>query len=138
MTGHRQVPLVDYLRLAEQDDPELIGHWCEDCRAVYTDHRVACARCGGRRFADRPLARTGRVRSATTIHRGPPGVAVPYTSIVVDIDGGGVVKANLVDDVPDRLEDVLGDRVRLVAVSAGVDAEGTEAIGFGFVSEVEE
>ena len=45
----------------------------------------------------KPLATTGVVRSFTIIHRAAPGVPVPYVSSVVELDGGGVVKANLLD-----------------------------------------
>jgi uncharacterized OB-fold protein len=51
---------------------------------------------------------------------------------VVELDGGGVVKANLVDAgaEPDKID--LGMRVRLTTFVCGRDEEGTEAVAFGF------
>jgi hypothetical protein len=53
-------------------------------------------------------------------------------SVVVDLDGGGVVKANLVnvDPTPENVQ--FGMRVKLTTYVAGVDDEGTEAIAFAY------
>ncbi len=80
----------------------------------------------------RALATTGVVRSYTIIHRAAPNVPVPYVSSVVELDGGGVVKANLVDAGSDPEKIELGMPVRLVTFTCGVDEEGTEAVAFGF------
>ena len=47
------------------------------------------------------LANEGTVRTFTIVHRAAPGVPTPYVSVVVDLDGGGVVKANLLNVEPD-------------------------------------
>ena len=64
--------------------------------------------------------------------RAAPGVPTPYVSAVVDLDGGGVVKANIVDVDPDPAKIELGMPVRLTTFVAGTDDEGTEAVAFGF------
>ena len=46
------------------------------------------------------MADTGVVRTFTIVHRAAPGVPTPYVSVVVDLDGGGVVKANLLNVEP--------------------------------------
>jgi uncharacterized OB-fold protein len=78
------------------------------------------------------VADTGTVRTFTIVHRAAPGVPTPYVSIVVDLDGGGVVKANLlnVDPSPDAVR--VGMKVRLTTYVAGVDDEGTEAVAFAY------
>ncbi|HML00469.1 MAG TPA: OB-fold domain-containing protein, partial [Acidimicrobiales bacterium] len=78
------------------------------------------------------LSTTGTLRSFTIIQRAAPGVPVPYVSSVVELDGGGVVKANLLDagTEPEKID--LGMKVRLTTFPCGRDEEGTEAVAFGF------
>jgi uncharacterized protein len=126
----RQVPYVGYLSLG--DDPHLVASECSACGALFFDRRNACASCGRRDFATRRLANDGVLRAFTIVHRASPGVAVPYVSGIVDLDGGGVVKANIVgvDPEPDSL--TLGMRLKLTTFVAATDAEGAEAIAFGY------
>ncbi|HEX7167042.1 MAG TPA: OB-fold domain-containing protein [Acidimicrobiales bacterium] len=126
-----RIPLVDYLAL-DGDEPRLVANACDGCGAVYFDRRNACARCSGTSFAKKPLATEGSVRAFTIVKRAAPGVPVPYVSAVVDLDGGGTVKANVVgtDPTPETVR--LGMPVRLVTFPAGTDDEGTEAVAFGF------
>ena len=74
----------------------------------------------------------GELRAFTIVHRAAPGVPTPYVSAVVDLEGGGVVKANLVNVDPDPDNIKLGMPVRLTTFVAGTDDDGTEAIAFGF------
>jgi uncharacterized OB-fold protein len=57
---------------------------------------------------------------------------VPYVSSVVELDGGGQVKANVINVEADPSKVALGMKVRLTTFPAGTDDEGTEAIAFGF------
>ncbi len=125
-----RVPIVDYLVLEEP--PHLVAHQCTACGALYFDRRNACASCGGRAFGTRRLGDTGVVRAFTIVHRAAPGVPAPFVSAVIDLDGGGIVKANVVDTdpTPERVE--LGMPVRLTTFVAGTDDNGTEAVAFGF------
>ena len=129
-TGAKQIPVVDYLVLGDQ--PHLVAQACTSCAALYLDRRNACARCGALEFESRPLAPTGVVRSFSIVHRAAPNVAVPYVSSVVELDGGGFVKANIVDAGSDPEKIELGMPVRLATFVCGTDAEGTEAVAFGF------
>lgn len=124
-----QIPVVEYLVLG--DKPHLKAHACTECAALYFDRRNACARCSGRDFADQKLATTGRLRAFTVVHRAAPSVRTPYTSVVVDLDGGGSVKANLVDTT-DPAEITPDLPVELTTWVAGTDDDGTEAVAFGF------
>jgi uncharacterized protein len=126
----RQVPYVGYLSLG--DDPHLVASACMACGALFFDRRNACASCGGQRFAGRRLASDGVLRAFTIVHRATPEVTVPYISAIVDLDGGGVVKANLVGVEPDPAQVRLGMRVTLTTFTAGADSEGTEAVSFGY------
>lgn len=123
--------MVDYLNLADEG-AYLSAKECSECGALYFDRRVACAKCGGRDFGERRLSNRGTLRAFTIVHRAAPGIATPYVSAVVDLDGGGVVKANLVDVDPDPEHVELGLPVELTTFLAGTDDEGTEAVAFGY------
>jgi uncharacterized protein len=126
----RQVPYVGYLTLG--DDPHLVASECGTCGALYFDRRNACANCGRRHFGQRRLANDGVLRAFTIVHRASPGVTVPYVSGIVDLDGGGMVKANIVGIDPQPSSVKLGMKVRLTTFPIGTDPEGTEAIAFGY------
>jgi len=61
-----------------------------------------------------------------------PNVPTPYVSAVIHLDGGGAVKANIVDIEPDPEHVKLGMRVSLKTFVAGKDGQGTEAVAFGY------
>jgi uncharacterized OB-fold protein len=126
----RRIPVVDYLVL--EGEPHLVAQACTSCGALFFDRRNACARCGALEFEAKDLATTGTVRSFTIVHRAAPNVPVPYVSSVVELDGGGVVKGNIVGagSEPEKFD--LGMKVRLTTFPCGVDDEGTEAVAFGF------
>jgi len=128
----KQIPIVDYLVLAEP--PHLEARACTACGAMFFDRRNACAHCGVTDFAAKALSNDGTVRAFTIIHRAAPGVPAPYTSAVIDLDGGGVVKANLLDTT-DPAAITPGTRVSLTTYVAGVDDDGVEAVAFGYRSE---
>jgi uncharacterized OB-fold protein len=130
-TRGRRIPAVGYL-VIDQGDPYLVAQECSSCQAMFFDRRNACARCGGLDFAPKPLGRTGVIRSFTVVRRAAPGVTVPYVSATVALDGGGMVKANLVGIEADPANIQLGGRVKLTTFVAGTDEEGTEAVAFGF------
>lgn len=125
-----QVPYVGYLSIGE--DPHLTANECASCGALFFDRRNACANCGAREFGSRRLASDGVLRAFTIVHRATPGVAVPYVSGIIDLDGGGVVKANVVGIDPDPANVALGMKVRLTTFGIGTDSQGTEAVSFGF------
>jgi uncharacterized protein len=131
MSPGMQMSVVDYLVLG--DEPHLQAQACSSCGALFFDRRNACARCGKLEFEPKALATTGVVRSYTIIHRAAPNVPVPYVSSVIELDGGGVVKANLLEAGSDPEKIELGMAVKLTTFGCGVDEEGTEAVAFGFV-----
>lgn len=126
----KQVPIVNYLVLGDQ--PHLRAHECSTCQALYFDRRNGCANCGGTEFGSRDLATTGKVRTFTIVRRASPKVPTPYISSVVDLDGGGVVKANIVDVEVDAKSITPYLPVELTTWVAGTDDDGTEAVNFGF------
>jgi len=127
----KQIPIVDYLVL-DEGEPHLVAWEAADSGALYFDRRNADAKGGGTDFRRRPLATTGTVRSFTIVHRAVPGIPTPYVSAIVDLEGGGAVKANVVGCDPTPEAVTLGMPVRMTTFVAGTDDEGTEAVGFAF------
>jgi uncharacterized OB-fold protein len=130
----KRIPMVGYLDLEGDGAPRLVGNRCSACGAIFFDRRNACAKCGGDPggFERTPLQREGTLLTYTIVHRAAPNVPVPYVSAVVELDCGGVIKANLHETVTDPSGIPLGGRVRLVTFDAGRDDDGTTAVGFGF------
>ena len=122
--------MVDYLVLG--DEPHLLANECVSCGAMYFDRRNACASCGAREFSQKQMASTGTVRTFTIVHRAARGVPAPYVSAVIDLDGGGRVKSNVVnvDPSPDKVS--LGMDVRLTTYVTATDDDGNEAVAFGY------
>ena len=127
----KQIPMVDYLVL-DDGAPHLVARSCNNCGALYFDRRNACARCGKNDFGTKQLGTTGTVRAFAIVHQAAPNVPVPFVSSVVDLEGGGHVKANIVNVEPWPEKVSLGMKVRLTTFVAGTDDDGTEAVAFGF------
>jgi len=80
------------------------------------------------------LSTTGKLYSFSIVHRSFPGIEVPYISAIVDLDGGGTVKGNLIDIEPDPanlefdmpVEAVFGDAL------GRKDKEGNSYISYFF------
>ena len=123
------VPLVDYLVLG--DRPRLVAHECLTCGARYFDRRNACASCFSTGFTRVDVATEGEVRAFTIVSLAAPGIPVPFVAATVDC-AGTRVRGNLVNVEPTPEAVTLGMPVRLTTFPIGVDAAGTEAVGFGF------
>lgn len=126
-----KISMVEYLSL-EGGEPHLVANVCSNCGAEYWDRRNACAKCGKQEFSTKSLSSDGEVVSFSIVHRAAPNVPTPYVSAVVHLDGGGAVKANLLDVEPDPEHVSLGMKVKLKTFVAATDDNGTEAVAFGF------
>jgi uncharacterized OB-fold protein len=125
----KQVPLVDYLVLGDQ--PHLVANECTACGAHYFDRRSACASCSGTEFTKVDVPTEGVLRTFTIVSMAAPGIEVPFVAGVFDC-GGTSVRGNVVNTPPDPEHVKLGMKVRLATFPIGEDAEGTEAISYGF------
>ena len=72
------------------------------------------------------------VESFTVVVRGAPRKTGPFVSVLVRLDDGVYVKANLVGVAPDAAAVDMDIPVRLTTYSLGTDDDGTEAVAFGF------
>lgn len=125
------LPIVNYLQI-DGDLARLTGQECIGCGAIFIGRRNGCAQCAGSEFRDRVLSHTGAIRSFTIICRAPEGIPTPYIVVVVDHDGGGTVKANLLGVEADPAQVSVGAAVKVVAFAAGNDSRGNTAMGFGY------
>ncbi len=130
----KPLPVVPFLRIPEKGDPYLEGQKCKSCNAVILGTRAACPSCGARQsFAPVRLANKGTLHVFSIVHRSFPGIPTPYVSAVVDLDGGGVVKGNLVnvDPTPEKVK--LGMPVEVIyKVAPRKDADGNEYLTYYF------
>lgn len=123
----QQIPAVDYLVLG--DEPHLVANECAQCSALYFDRRNACAKCSTTVFTRKPLSNEGVIRAFTIVHRAAK--SGPFTSIVVELQGGGHVKSNL-RGITDPSVITAETKVRLVTFDAGTDDDGVTAVAFGY------
>jgi uncharacterized OB-fold protein len=126
--------VVSFLKIPDQGDPYLEGHRCKSCGAVYLGARRMCSRCGARDQIEAiRLADQGELHVFTVVHRSFPGIRTPYVSAVVDLEGGGTVKGNLINIDPDPEKIRMGMPVRVVYQIAPMkDQEGNEYLTYYF------
>ncbi|MSO78886.1 MAG: hypothetical protein EXQ79_04690 [Acidimicrobiia bacterium] len=129
-----RIPIVDYL-VIDDGDPYLVAHEAEDSGALSFTRRNADPVNGTPGFIPRRLETTGTVRAFTVVHRDAPGIEVPYASVIVALDGGGVVRGRLTGTSRHPRNVATIKRVRLTTFVAGVDDHGTEAIAYAFEPE---
>ncbi len=127
-------PVVPYLKIPDKGDPHLEGLSCKSCSAIFLGSRSTCASCGSRDgFEPKKLANTGTLYVYSIVHRSFPGIEVPYVSSIVDLDGGGTVKGNLIDIDPDPEKITMGMPVEVIyKIAPTKDKEGNEYLTYYF------
>ena len=134
-SAKKPLPVVDFLKLPESGDPYLEGHKCQSCGAVFLGERKICSKCGTRdQMKAVKLANTGTLYVYSIVHRSFPGIQVPYVSAIVDLDGGGTVKGNLINVEPDPEKIRLGMPIEVVYKDAlgRKDREGNSYLSYFF------
>jgi uncharacterized OB-fold protein len=131
----KPLPVVDWLKLPEGGEPYLEGHKCGKCSSIFLGERKVCSKCGTRdQIKAVKLANRGKLYVYSIVHRSFPGVEVPYISAIVDLDGGGTVKGNLIGVDPDPEKIRFGMPVQLVYKDAlgRKDREGHSYVSYFF------
>jgi len=129
------LPVVDFLKIPAEGEPYLEGHRCKKCSAMYLGPRQTCAKCSaqGEMEAVR-LSNRGELYSFSIVYRSFPGIDTPYISAIVDLEGGGTVKGNLVDIEADPKNIEFGMPVEVVYRDAlgRKDKEGNSYLSYFF------
>jgi uncharacterized OB-fold protein len=130
----KPLPVVPYLKIPDEGEPHLEGHKCSSCGAIFLGARRACSKCGTvGSFEAVRLANRGELYVYSIIHRSFPGIEVPYVSAIVDLEGGGTVKGNLINVEPTPEKVKLGMPVELIyRIAPRKDAEGNEYLTYYF------
>jgi uncharacterized protein len=132
-------PMVSYLKV-DSSGPYLEGEKCAKCGAISIGDRPTvagvqvCGACGARgSISPVRLANTGKLYNYTIVERTFPGVAVPFISAIVDLDGGGSLRGNLIDVEP-KPEAIKFDMpVKVVYRDAGrQDKDGNSYLAYFF------
>lgn len=127
-------PVVPFLKIPEDGDPYLEGHKCKECGAIFLGERSICSSCSARdKIEPIKLSNQGELYVFSIVYRSFPGIDVPYVSAVVDLEGGGTVKGNLinVEIDPEKIE--MGMPIEVVYQTAPrKDAEGNEYLTYYF------
>ena len=134
-TAKKPLPVIDFLKLPDGGEPYLEGYRCKNCGATFLGERNVCSKCGTRgALSAVKLANKGKLYVYSIVHRSFPGIAVPYVSAVVDLDGGGTVKGNLIGIEPDPAKIRLGMPVEVVYKDAlgRKDKEGNSYVSYFF------
>jgi len=129
------LPVVDYLKLPKGEDPYLEGHKCSKCDAIFLGERKVCSSCFSRESMEAvKLNNTGKLYSYSIVCRSFPGIDVPYISAIVDLDGGGTIKGNLIDVEPDPEKIKFDMPVEIIFDDAlgRKDADGNSYISYFF------
>ena len=133
--GSKPLPAVGYLKIPDDGEPYLEGSRCTCCGATFLGERSICSKCGARgQMRAVRLANRGELYSYSIVHRSFPGIDVPYVSAIVDLDGGGTVKGNLIGVEPDPAKIPFGMAVEVVYDDAlgRKDADGNAYLAYFF------
>lgn len=128
------LPVVPFLKIPDAGDPYLEGHKCKSCDAVFLGERSVCSKCYARdQIEPVKLSNSGELYVYSIVHRSFPGIEVPYVSAVVDLEGGGTIKGNLIgiDPDPEKIKPGLPVEV-IYKVAPTKDRDGNEYLTYYF------
>ena len=128
------LPVVPFLKIPDEGDPYLAGSRCPSCDTTFLGERTNCAKCGSREGLEaKTLSNSGELYVFSIVCRSFPGIDVPYVSAIVDLDGGGTIKGNLINIDPEPEKIKMGMPVEVVYQKAPrKDAEGNEYLAYYF------
>jgi uncharacterized OB-fold protein len=128
------LPIVPWIAIPEKGEPYLQGQQCQKCQAIFLGERDTCSACGtSGRIQPKRLGSRGELYVYSIVHRSFPGIEVPYVSAIVDLEGGGTVKGNLIGIDPDPEKIRMGMPVEVIfRVAPRKDREGNEYLTYYF------
>jgi uncharacterized OB-fold protein len=128
-------PATSYTELPADGEPYLTASRCAACGAIYLGQRDTCGHCTVRgQMLPMRIQGQGTLYNYTIVYRSYPGIRVPFISAIVDMEGGGTVKGNLLDIEPDPNRLSFGMAVKMVFRSAETaNAEGAGYLAHFFI-----
>ena len=132
--ANKILPATEYIR-ESNGEFYLSGLQCKNCKSIFIGERSSCGKCfSNNALMEIKLGNTGRLYSYSIVHRSFPGVDVPYISAIVDLDGGGTIKGNLVgiEANPDNIEFDMQLRVIFKDALGRKDKEGNSYVSYFF------
>ena len=80
------------------------------------------------------LSDKGTLLSFAILYRSFPGIDVPYVSAIVDLEGGGTIKGNLIniEPDPDKIEFSMPVKVTFGDALGRKDKEGNSYLSYFF------
>ncbi len=123
-----------FIVIPKDGEPYLAGSKCAKCGEVVVGTHDVCGKCGARKGVEHiKLGTTGKLYNFTVVHRNFPGVPVPFISAIVDIDGGGTLKGNLLGVEPDPAKIKFDMPVNIVIKSVPQkDRDGNSYLAYFF------
>lgn len=127
-------PVVPFLKIPPGGEPYLEGQKCRACGAIFLGERDTCSKCGkSGAMEPKRLSNRGELYVYSIVHRSFPGIEVPYVSAIVDLEGGGTVKGNLINVPPDPAKIKMGMPVEVIyRVAPRKDRDGNEYLTYYF------
>jgi uncharacterized OB-fold protein len=115
----------------------LLAARCTTCGTLSYPHRLRCLGCGSEAPVDSvPLPREAQVYTLATIHVPVPGLATPYTLVLVELGDSGVRLLGRLTGAPAGSV-AIGDRGHMVFRRVAVRM-GVPDYGYGFLLEPKE
>ncbi len=124
-----------FIKKDDDNNFYLSGLKCNECGAIYIDQRSTCSSCFSKNQLNQTkLSNTGTLYSYSIVHRSFPGIDVPYISVIVDMDGGGTVKGNLIniEPIPENLSFDMKLQLIFKDALGRKDREGNSYISYFF------
>jgi uncharacterized OB-fold protein len=97
---------------------------CQKCKKIHFPKRLICQDCGGEKFEQIRLGRTGKLVSYTVIHIAPSQFSdqAPYAVGIVELDEGVRLLAQIADSDLDKLKTGMPLRIEFRRVSEDGEA----------------
>ena len=128
------LPATKVVRVGADGQPWIEGFRCAACGAAVSESTLCCRACGSRTSPEPFVSPMhGQLVTWSVIHRSFPGVAVPFVSAIVDLDGGLTLKGTLRGAHNEGLTVGLPVRVEFDDAGGAVDGEGVPYVGFHFL-----
>lgn len=122
------------IEIRPDGSPRIVGFRCGSCGGVVAEQTMACRACASRTPPEPfEVTQDGKLHTWSVVHRSYPGVAVPFVSVIVDLDDGLTLKGTLVGVEQEQLRHGLPVRLLFDDAGGARDEDGAPYVGYHFV-----